>query len=104
MNCQLGHELTDGCVLCAYEAGVAAGQASMAAKNVQVQCSTCLGEGRIPHYRVVPTPEGPMVSSIYRVEDPFHMVSCPTCRSHGFVIATELKAVTQWAPPPPRDL
>lgn len=60
--------------------------------NVQVQCCHCKGLGEVEHYRVV---NGQFV--IWTVPtDPFHMVTCPTCNGFGVVIATELKAVTQW--------
>ena len=108
MTCPVGHDFDEtACAECAYASGFAAGQFSMAGKNVQVQCSSCLGEGKLPHYRVAPGgPNGEMMVLVgyYLAEDPFHMVPCPTCRGHGFVIATELKTVTQWGPPPPRTV
>lgn len=60
--------------------------------NVQVQCCHCMGRGSIEDYKVV----NGQVIGYYWAKDPFRMTKCPTCNGFGVVIATELKAVTQW--------
>lgn len=61
-------------------------------QNVEVQCCHCKGHGKVEHWRLI----GGKFMAMALPTDPFHYVECPTCNGFGVVIATELKAVTQW--------
>lgn len=60
--------------------------------NVQIQCCHCKGDGQLPDYRVFQGQYAPWTLPT----DPYRMVNCPTCNGFGVVIATELRAVTNW--------
>lgn len=61
-------------------------------EDVQIQCCHCRGWGELKHYQV----RDGVVDLRAMPTDPFGMVPCPTCDGWGVVIATELRAVTQW--------
>lgn len=61
-------------------------------KSVSVQCCHCKGSGELKSYQI----QDGVVDLHASPTGPFKQVLCPTCDGFGVVVATELRAVTQW--------